>query len=165
MSHPRHHQPQMPPRPRLLYRQTLQQPGKLIGIRLKQPAISLSDPPRDIRRPLPDLDILAKKRTHQRPNGSLTPTDLLSDHPRQGQTPPSPSELAPQRLHAAKYISVFSPPNPSGHTKPTGRHLTFAPPKERPKNEKVPRRDLPISVCQQGSTNPSRFFRRLCALF
>src|SRR6266566_4023840 len=104
MSHPRHHQPQMPPRPRLLYRQTLQQPGKLIGIRLKQPAISLSNPPRHVRRPLSDLDIVAKKLEHQPTHRSLTLANLSSDNPRQGQTPPRPPELVPQRLHAAKYI-------------------------------------------------------------
>ena len=107
MRHPRHHHPKMPPRPRLLYRQSLQQPGKLIGITLKQPAIQVRNPPCHIRRPLPDLDILAEKLPHQRPNRRPITNNLLSERPSQRQTPPCPSQLEPQRFHAAKYISVF----------------------------------------------------------
>jgi hypothetical protein len=85
----------------------LPEPGKLVGIGLKQPAISLRNPPRHVRRSLPDLGFFAKKLAHQCPNRSLTLANLSSDHPRQRQPPPCPSELAPQRLHAAKYISVL----------------------------------------------------------
>ena len=37
MRHPWHHQPQMPPRPRLLHRHRLQQSGQLIRISLERP--------------------------------------------------------------------------------------------------------------------------------
>src|SRR5882757_3306643 len=130
MSHPRHDQPKMPPRPRLLYRQSLQQPGKLVRIALEQPAIQLGNPPSHIRRPLPDLNILAKKLPHQGPNGHLIAGNLLSKRPCPRQTPPGPSQLASQRLHAAKYISVASHRVPPPAQNTTGPHLTFLPPKQ-----------------------------------
>src|SRR5271154_3864708 len=93
----------MPPRPRLLHRQRLQQSSKLIGIGLQQPAGRLRDSPRHIRRPLPYLRILSKQLPHQCSNRDLIPTNLLRDRPRQRQPPLRPSQSPPQRLHAAKY--------------------------------------------------------------
>ena len=137
MRHPRHHQPQMPPRPRLFHRQRLQQSSQLIRISLERPDVHLCNSSGHIRRPLPYLDVLAKELPHQRPNPSLVPGNLLSDRTRTSQPPRSSPQPPPQRLHAAKYISVF-PHQTIHHPNGIGPHLTPALPKKAAASKKSP---------------------------
>ena len=94
MRHSWHYQPKMPPRPRLLHRQRLEQPGEFISIWLKQRPSHFSNPSRHICCSLPYFNIIAKKLPNKRPNRSLIFTDLLRNDPRQRQTPPRHPQLS-----------------------------------------------------------------------